>query len=221
MRRRHLHRALCDELRADGHTVQRASTRQHAATLLAGQPLDVLLLATLEQPTDALELLRELRAGRLPGHARADLPVVTVGASRELDALRAYDAGSDHHVPADASYLLLAAAITAVLRRSAATPMRRCVGALEIDPDTRQVRVRGELVELTSTEYRLLCALAAQPTRVFTKEELLRDVWGFKAAGRTRTVDSHAVRLRHKLAAHGHVAVQNVWGVGYRLSDAA
>jgi DNA-binding response OmpR family regulator len=217
-----LHCTLCQELRADGHFVQRASTRQHAAALLAGQALDVLLLAPLEQPTDALELLRELRAGRLPGHARADLPVLTLGASsRELDTLRAYAAGSDHHVPAETSYLLLAAAINAVLRRNTATPARRRVGAIEIDPDTRQVRVRGELVELTSTEYRLLRALAAHPTRVFTKHELLRDVWGFQAAGRTRTVDSHAVRLRQKLAAHGHAAVQNVWGVGYRLTDAA
>jgi DNA-binding response OmpR family regulator len=67
-------------------------------------------------------------------------------------------------------------------------------------------------------ELALLRALAAEPTRVFTKSELLRDVWGFRCPGRTRTLDSHACRLRTKLAAAGDRRwVENVWGVGYRL----
>jgi DNA-binding response OmpR family regulator len=61
--------------------------------------------------------------------------------------------------------------------------------------------------------------LASEPARVFTKEELLRDVWGFRALGATRTLDSHACRLRKKLGAHGDRFVMNVWGVGYRLVD--
>jgi DNA-binding response OmpR family regulator len=72
---------------------------------------------------------------------------------------------------------------------------------------------------LSQKEFALLLALAAQPTRVFTKEELLRDVWGYRAMGRTRTLDSHACRLRTKLAAAGGQYVVNVWGVGYRLVD--
>ena len=70
---------------------------------------------------------------------------------------------------------------------------------------------------LAAKEFALLQALAAEPTRVWTKEELLRDVWGFRAHGRTRTIDAHACRLRHKLAAAGGTYVHNVWGVGYRL----
>jgi DNA-binding response OmpR family regulator len=66
---------------------------------------------------------------------------------------------------------------------------------------------------------RLLCHLADEPTRVFTREELLRDVWGYQAAGRTRTLDSHAWRLRAKLACDTHRLVINVWGVGLRLID--
>ena len=61
--------------------------------------------------------------------------------------------------------------------------------------------------------------LASAPTRVFTKDELLRDVWGFRAAGSTRTLDSHACRLRQKLREDGDEFVVNVWGVGYRLVD--
>ena len=93
------------------------------------------------------------------------------------------------------------------------------VGGLEIDPASREVCVRGERVALAQKEFALLLALAAEPTHVFTKERLLRDVWGFRSMGTTRTLDSHACRLRHKLGTAGDRFVVNVWGVGYRLVD--
>ena len=93
------------------------------------------------------------------------------------------------------------------------------MGELEIDPVSRDVRVGGRSATLSQKEFALLLALAAQPTRVFTKEELLRDVWGYRSMGRTRTLDSHACRLRHKLCGTGARYVINVWGVGYRLVD--
>jgi len=74
-------------------------------------------------------------------------------------------------------------------------------------------------VELSAVEYRLLCQLAGEPTRVFTREELMREVWGHGATSRTRTLDSHACRLRAKLASDTHRLVINVWGVGLRLID--
>jgi DNA-binding response OmpR family regulator len=80
------------------------------------------------------------------------------------------------------------------------------------------VRVGGRRVSLATKEYELLLKLASEPTRVFTKEHLLREVWGFRSLGRTRTLDSHASRLRRKLAAvSDRPWVLNVWGVGYRL----
>jgi len=102
--------------------------------------------------------------------------------------------------------------------RALTDPVR--IGSLNIDPRSREVRVDDERVTLANKEYQLLRALASDPTRVFTKTELLRDVWGFRSMGRTRTLDSHASRLRQKLngAAHRHF-VCNVWGVGYRLVD--
>jgi DNA-binding response OmpR family regulator len=93
------------------------------------------------------------------------------------------------------------------------------VGELELDPASREVRLRGERLSLSQKEFALLKALGAEPTRVFTKEELLRDVWGFRSMGTTRTLDSHACRLRHKLGVQGDRFVVNVWGVGYRLVD--
>ena len=79
--------------------------------------------------------------------------------------------------------------------------------------------VKGERVALSKKEFALLRALAGEPTRVFTREELLRGVWNFRAMGHTRTLDSHAFRLRQKLNRSGERFVINVWGVGYRLVD--
>jgi DNA-binding response OmpR family regulator len=91
-----------------------------------------------------------------------------------------------------------------------------------IDVPGREVRVDDQRVELSAKEYELLLALSNDPARVFTREELLRDVWGFRSPCRTRTLDSHAHRLRRKLGDSGPgKLVVNVWGVGYRLCDQA
>ena len=119
------------------------------------------------------------------------------------------------------AYGELRARVAAVLRRSQRRPGlgRLRVGSLEVDPLSRHVRVRGDRVELSQKEFALLRVLAGEPTRVFSKEELLKSVWGFRSVGATRTLDSHACRLRRKLGAHGDRFVVNVWGVGYRLVD--
>jgi DNA-binding response OmpR family regulator len=88
-----------------------------------------------------------------------------------------------------------------------------------IDVVGREVRVGEQRLALTAKEYALLLVLASEPERVFTRQELLQGVWGYVTP--TRTVDSHAARLRHKLAAAGERMVINVWGVGYRLMDTA
>jgi DNA-binding response OmpR family regulator len=95
------------------------------------------------------------------------------------------------------------------------------VGPLTLCPKSRAVRVNGYVVEtITRMEWQLLHVLAQEPVRVFTKAELLRDVWGFKHLSRSRTLDSHAVRLRKKLAEAGLPGyIINVWGVGYRLTN--
>jgi DNA-binding response OmpR family regulator len=117
------------------------------------------------------------------------------------------------------SYPELRLRIAALLARLE-RPRRRGrlrIGDLEVDPTGRDVRLGGAPVALAQKEFALLLALAADPTRVFTKEELLRDVWGFHWLGSTRTLDSHACRLRQKLGCQGGRFVFNVWGVGYRL----
>ena len=95
------------------------------------------------------------------------------------------------------------------------------LGALTVNHLTREVRVGERPVSLAAKEFALLQALIADPTRVYTRAELLREVWGVDGQVRTRTLESHAARLRAKLAAArpGRTLVINVWGVGYRLCN--
>jgi DNA-binding response OmpR family regulator len=133
--------------------------------------------------------------------------------------VRGFARGADDYVVKPFVYEELVARMRAVLRRvSGPHHPRLAVRELDIDLASRVVRVGGERVQLSAKEFDLLVALAEDPERVFRKEDLLRDVWGFRSLGRTRTLDSHASRLRRKLNTNGECAyVLNVWGVGYRL----
>ncbi len=160
---------------------------------------------------EGLELCRRLR------ERDREVPVILLGSqeSDPVDRVRAFDRGCDDYLDRPFHYDELVARIRAVLRRVAPPESEQMTaGEIEIDRPTRRVTVVGRRVVLPTKEYELLLKLASDPQRVFTKDELLRDVWGFRSAGRTRTLDSHASRLRRRL---GGGYVRNVWGVGYCL----
>lgn len=162
---------------------------------------------------EGLELCRLLR------ERDRDVPVILLGAQQSdpVDRVRAFDRGCDDYLDRPFHYDELVARIRAVLRRVAPPEWDRlAAGEIEIDRPTRRVTVAGRRVVLPSKEYELLLKLASDPHRVFTKDELLREVWGFRAQARTRTLDSHASRLRRRL---GGQYVKNVWGVGYCLLE--
>jgi len=155
--------------------------------------------------------------------AFVDVPVIVIGGEQSdaIDRVRAFAKGCDDFVARPFVYDELLARMNAVLRRARpAAPERLQAGAISVERVTRRVRVEGARVDLAAKEYDLLVRLAAEPYRVFTKEELLREVWGFRSLGRTRTLDSHASRLRRKLqaVAPGPFVI-NVWRVGYKLLD--
>jgi DNA-binding response OmpR family regulator len=164
--------------------------------------------------TDALD---ECRA------AHGNVPVIVLGEpeSDTVDRVRALDRGCDDFLARPFAYEELLARIRAVLRRTM-PPAHETLsaGPITVDLATRAVRVDGAGIVLAGKEYELLVKLMSDSSRVFTKESLLRDVWAFRSLGRTRTLDSHASRLRRKLtaAAPGPFVI-NVWGVGYRLLD--
>jgi DNA-binding response OmpR family regulator len=213
---------LCDHLTADRYRALAAPCASDALRLCHFKQPDLLLLDLVLPDAPGLDVLREIRAADgVTGRYDRGLPVIVLsGRSSPEDRERGIVEGADDYVTKPFSYGELRARIVAVLRRRQGRrsgPLR--VGELVVDPITREVRVGGRRVELANKEFALLRALASEPTRVFSKQELLRDVWGFQAMGRTRTLDSHASRLRRKLDPDGSRFIVNVWGVGYRLTD--
>jgi DNA-binding response OmpR family regulator len=214
---------LADNLSSDGHEVVVADCSREAWRLLETKFPDLALIDVGLPDGSGLELIRRVReADGVASRVDPHLPIVVLSGRRgELDRVRGFERGCDDYVAKPFSYTELRARVAALLRRAQRRPGlgRVRVGHLELDPPSREVTVRGERVELSQKEFALLRALATEPCRVFTKEELLRGVWGFRSLGATRTLDSHACRLRQKLGRHGDRYIVNVWGVGYRLVD--
>jgi DNA-binding response OmpR family regulator len=213
---------LCDHLEADRFRALPAPSASDALRLCHYKEPDLLLLDLRLPDAAGLDVLREIRAS-LGATGRYDpaLPVIVLsGRGTEADRVRGFAEGADDYVVKPFHVPELTARIRAVLRRrDSRREGPRRVGDVFIDPSRREVRVGDRPVALANKEFALLSALAAEPTRVFTKEELLRDVWGFRSMGRTRTLDSHASRLRRKLDPEAGRYVINIWGVGYRLID--
>jgi len=214
---------LADNLSADGFEPLQAECAADAKRLMETQYPDLAIVDLGLPDRDGLELVREVReTDRVAARCDPDMPVLILsGRAGELDRLRGFDRGCDDYVVKPFSYPELRARVIALLRRKRrrAGSGRLRIGALEIDTLARQAWLGGEQLTLSKKEFALLRALAADPTRVFTREELLRGVWGYRSPAQTRTLDSHAGRLRKKLAVRGERFVVNVWGVGYRLVD--
>ncbi len=221
-----LGREIVEQLAADGHPAQLARTAEHARVLAAGRPPQLVVLGDLDTPRGSLDLLESIRGeDHDRGHGQTclwprGLPVIVLSSRAEQpDLVRAFEAGADDFLPRLVGYLELRARLRALLRRSVSeqrgTPIQ--VGPLAIDTTAHAASLHGTRLELRRMEYELLLHLAGDPRRVFRKHELLRAVWGFQSPGRTRTLDSHASRLRRKLNAAGEHWVVNVRGVGYRL----
>jgi DNA-binding response OmpR family regulator len=216
-------RFLADNLAADGYEPLEARGCAEGRRMIASHSPELAILDLGLPDRDGLDLLRELReSSENGGGLDSQLPVLILsGRAGELDRIRGFERGCDDYLPKPFSYGELRGRIEALLRRTRTRARlgRVCVGPLEVDPVAREVWLDGEHLHLSKKEYALLRTLASEPTRVFTREELLRGVWGFQSVVPTRTLDSHASRLRRKLSRGGSTFVVNVWGVGYRLVD--
>jgi DNA-binding response OmpR family regulator len=214
---------LADNLRADGFRVGIAAEAGEAVRAIEVRRPDLVLLDLSLTRSSGLAVLDRIRKADGVG-TRIDpaLPVIILsGRADELDRVRGFARGADDYVVKPFSYPEVLARVNAVLRRSAGRigSGALIVGDLSIDPTTREVWLGDERLTLSVKEFALLHTLARQPTRVFSKAELLRDVWGYLSLGATRTVDAHACRLRKKLG--GPRWVVSVRGVGYRLVESA
>jgi DNA-binding response OmpR family regulator len=215
---------LIEQLEADRYRALAAPGAADALRLCRYHAPDLLLLDLALPDAGGLDVLRRIRASDGPA-AEFDpgLPVIVLsGRGADADRVRGLSEGADDYLVKPFHYPELLARIRNVLgRRGAARngPIR--IGPLSVDAATREVRVGEREVQLANKEFELLRALASDPTRVFGKDELLRDVWGYRSEGRTRTLDSHASRLRRKLDPERGRFVVNCWGVGYRLVESA
>lgn len=210
---------LCDHLVADRFEVLAAPTAADALRLCEFNRPDLLLLDLSLPDASGLDVLGRIRGVRgIANPFDSNLAVIIVsGRGSERDRIRGLERGADDYVLKPFSYGELLARIGAVLRRrGAGEPVIRVEG-IEIDRRQRTVRVNGKPVRLSAKEFSLLAVLAGEPTRVFSKEELLREVWGYRSIGHTRTLEAHASRVRRKLDPDTGRFIVNCWGVGYRL----
>ncbi len=211
--------AIVDQLRADEYPTKLAKSANHATVLATHEPPALVILGELDTTTGALALLRTIRSSGPDAPWHPDVPIIMVSEECEqTDMLRAFDAGADDFLASPPTYLELRARLRAVLRRTSPSNHRVLqVGPLTIDARAHRATLHGTCLALPQMEYDLLVHLASEPTRVFRKSEILRTIWGYPEPNRTRTLDSHASRLRSKLNAVGGRWVINVRGVGYRL----
>jgi DNA-binding response OmpR family regulator len=209
------------QLTLDGYEVQTAQADRQARLKLADKP-DALVLCDAGDGPQTLRLLRELRAGEIPG-ADARVPVLAVGADDESSAVRLYRSGADVALPTRSSPLLITAGLEALAGRLDAEQQRRSlrrIGNLTIDYKARTAEANHRPIKLTRREFDLLRTASARPDEVISRADLIREVWGFEPdRGSPRLVDSAAHRLNRKLDDAGaEPRLEVVRGIGYRLT---
>ena len=211
---------LADNLHADGYQPLAVEDAEQALWQLEGGDVDALLADVGRSTPDLLNQIRR------QAHPALDpqLPVLALAGGDWLARTRLLERGADDVIAKPYSYPELRARLAALLRRSQArrAPHVLRAGSLRLDTRSRQANIAGiPIDELPGKEYQLLLTLLTDPSRVFTRQELLRDIWGHGPTSRTRTLDSHAARLRKRLAVSQEKFVHCVWGIGYRLTDGA
>jgi DNA-binding response OmpR family regulator len=205
-------------LEAEGYQVRDASTGQEALALLATRPPDLMILDVMLDSEDGFAILAQIRR-------TSDLPVILVTArSQESDRVFGLKLGADDYVVKPFSSAELAARIETVLRRvRSRRPAHRpslVFDELDIDPDAREVRVLGRKIDLTAKEFELLLFLARSPRKVFTRGQLLAQVWDSSSEWQdANTVTEHVRRIRRKIEIRPDQPrwIVTVRGAGYRF----
>ena len=208
-------------LERDGFRVVQARDGEQALRLFGDERIDLVVLDLMLPKVDGLEVCKRLRAG-------SDVPIIMLTArGEELDKVLGLELGADDYITKPFSIREFRSRVRALLRRAALPRERQLeeqtieAGDLKIDPARRTVELAGQPVALTYVEFELLRTLASEPARVFTREMLLRSLWGDSAYREQRTIDVHIRHLREKLErdAREPEYIFTVRGVGYRFRD--
>jgi len=212
-------------LERDGFKVLEAANGTQALNVLRVSRPDLIVLDIMLPELDGFGVMRAVRNPNGQGDINPDTPVIMLTArTEEEDRIAGFEYGADDYVVKPFSPQELAARVKAVLRRSATSS----VGGdepplifphLRLDPRSRSVTVKDMPVTLTAKEFDLLWFFARHPGQVFTRPQLLDQVWGFEFYGDESTVTVHIRRLREKIEpdTHNPTYLQTVWGVGYKF----
>jgi DNA-binding response OmpR family regulator len=204
-------------LQRDGYRTLEAADGTRARELLESDPPNLVVLDVMLPGTDGLELCRWIRA-------RSKLPVIMLTArGEESDRIVGLELGADDYVTKPFSPRELTARVRTVLRRAEPTGAedeQLTFDGLVLDAGTREVTKAGKAVRLTAKEFDLLWFLASHARRVFSREDLMRRIWGYSAALDTGTLTVHVRRLREKLEDEPSRPrhLETVWGIGYRFT---
>ena len=201
-------------LESAGYTAAGFETAQSFYAALKQQVPALVLLDIMLPTEDGLSVLRTLRANP----ATQQLPVILATAKgTEYDTVKGLDSGADDYLAKPFGMMELIARVKALLRRSGAKDTLLRAGSIALDTQRHKVYVNEEETVLTRKEFDLLQLLLQSPERIFTRDTVLSEVWGYEFDGETRTVDVHLRTLRQKLGSAG-AQLETVRGVGYRLN---
>ena len=204
-------------LKRDGYRTLEAADGNRARELLESEAPNLVVLDVMLPGTDGLELCRWIRS-------RSKLPVIMLTArGEESDRIVGLELGADDYITKPFSPRELAARVRSVLRRAEPAQTEEeqlSFDGLVLDAGAREVRRLGKPVRLTAKEFDLLWFLASHPRRVFSRDDLMRRIWGYSAALDTGTLTVHVRRLREKLEDDPPRPrhLETVWGIGYRFT---
>lgn len=205
-----------DFLKKSGYTVVEAADGQQALDLFYENTDTSLLILDIMMPErDGWEVCREIRK-------TSSVPIILLTArSQDFDQITGFEAGADDYVTKPFSPVVLVKRVEALLRRNSVQDSSKTNNywGLVIDPVAHEVKVNSEEIPLTLKEFSILQKLFENIGRVYSREQLLDDIWGFNYFGDTRTVDSHVARLRTKLGKWGNDHLKTVYGVGYKIQE--
>ncbi len=212
-----IRRLVCDFLRRSGYEAIEASTSQEVLDIFHSDlEVDLYILAVTSPEADSRELCRRLRK-------TSSVPIILLTERKsELDEVAGFDAGADDYVTKPFSPNVLIKRIEAILRRisyNGATAKKYIIAldGLIFNNDAHQVTIDNKPVELTLKEYNILQRLILSRDHVYTREQLLSDVWGSDYKGEARNIDSHVARLRSKLGRWGSKHLKTIYGIGYTI----
>lgn len=205
-------------LMKEGYTFMEAADVEEARPLIADDRPDLLLLDWMLPGMNGVDYARRIRNNP----DTRDIPIIMLTArGEEADKIRGLDTGADDYITKPFSTRELLARIRAVMRRAKNTDVAGIISVkgLALDPETFRVTVEGKIVEISPTEFRLLHFFITHPERVYTRGQLLDQVWGRNVYVEERTVDVHIRRLRKTLEPYNYSHfIQTVRSVGYRFS---